>query len=72
MATDDLIELPGTVTDVYPGGLFEVTLENERKVKAYLGGRMRQNKIRVVLGDSVTVGVTPYDLGKGRIVFRHK
>lgn len=72
MATDDLIEMAGTVTHVHPGGVFEVTLENQCKVQAYLGGKLRQNKIRVVLGDSVTVGITPYDLTKGKIVFRHK
>lgn len=72
MATDDLVEVAGIVTDVHPGGVFEVTLENTKKIQAYLGGRLRQNKIRVVLGDSVTVGLTPYDLTRGRIVFRHK
>lgn len=72
MATDDLIEMPGTITDVYPGGMFEVTLANEKRVQAYLSGKMRQHKIRVVLGDSVTVGITPYDLTKARIMFRHK
>lgn len=72
MATDDLIEMPGTVTDVHPGGVFEVTLENSCKINAYLAGKMRQNKIRVVLGDAVTVGISPYDLTKGRIIFRHK
>jgi translation initiation factor IF-1 len=72
MATDDLVEMAGIVTDVHPGGVFEVTLENERKIQAYLGGKLRQHKIRVVLGDAVTVGITPYDLTKGRIMFRHK
>jgi len=72
MATDDLIEMLGVVSDVHPGGVFEVSLENGRKIQAYLSGKMRQHKIRVVLGDSVTVGITPYDLAKGRIMFRHK
>ena len=73
MASDDLIEVEGVVTEVFPAGTFQVTLEqNGVKVTAHLGGKMRQNRIRVVLGDRVRVAVSPYDLSKGRIVYRHK
>ena len=72
MASDDLIELEGTVTRVWPGGLFEVTAEAGATIRAHISGRIRQNKIRVVLHDRVTVEVTPYDLKKGRITYRHK
>ena len=73
MAADDLVELEGEITEVYPAGTFQVTLaQNGAKVTAHLGGKMRQNRIRVVLGDKVRVAITPYDLTKGRIVYRHK
>ena len=72
MASDDLIELEGTVTHVWPGGIFEVTVQNGATVHAHISGKIRQHKIKVVLHDRVTVAVTPYDLKKGRIVFRHK
>ena len=75
MASDDLIEMEGEVTEVFPGGTFEVTIqqgEREHKVHAHLAGRLRRFRIRVVLGDRVTVGVSPYDLSKGRITYRHK
>jgi translation initiation factor IF-1 len=72
MASDDLIELEGTVTHVWPGGIFEVTAEAGVNIMAHISGRIRKNKIRIVLQDRVTVAVTPYDLKKGRIVYRHK
>jgi translation initiation factor IF-1 len=73
MASDDLIEVEGVVTEVFPAGAFQVTLDqNGAKVTAHLGGKMRQHRIRVVLGDRVRVAVSPYDLSKGRIVYRHK
>ena len=72
MASDDLIELEGTVTHVWPGGIFEVTAETGAPIMAHISGRIRKNKIRIVLQDRVTVAVTPYDLKKGRIVYRHK
>ncbi len=72
MAKDDLIEVEGVVSEVFPAGKFEVTLENGSKVVAHLTGKIRQFRIRVVLGDKVTVGLTPYDLTKGRITYRHK
>ncbi len=72
MASDDLIELEGVVKEVYQGGNFLVETDNGHQVKAHLAGRLRRYRIRVVLGDKVTVAVSPYDLGKGRITFRHK
>lgn len=71
MASDDLIEVEGTVIEVFQGGNFKVETELG-EVKAHLAGRLRRYRIRVVLGDKVTVAVSPYDLTKGRITFRHK
>ncbi len=72
MASDDLIELEGVVTEVFPGGSFKVKTDQGHEVQAHLAGRLRRFRIRVVLGDRVTVGVSPYDLSKGRITYRHK
>lgn len=72
MASDDLIEIDGEVVEVFPAGKFLVKTDAGGEVTAHLGGKMRQFKIRVVLGDRVTVQVSPYDLSKGRISFRHK
>ena len=72
MASDDLIEIDGVIKEVYPGGAFLVETDAGSEVNAHLAGKMRRYRIRVVLGDRVTVAVSPYDLTKGRIVFRHK
>lgn len=72
MAADDLIEVEGVITEVFPSGKFMVALDAGRTVMAHLGGKLRQHRIRVVLGDKVTVGLSPYDLTKGRITYRHK
>ena len=72
MASDDLIEIEGVVQEVFPGGAFLVETEAGSKVHAHLAGKLRRYRIRVVLGDKVTVAVSPYDLSKGRIVFRHR
>ena len=72
MASDDLIEIDGIIEEVFPGGSFLVKTDIGTLVTAHLAGKLRQNKIRVVLGDRVRVAVTPYDLTKGRLVFRHK
>ena len=58
--------------EVLPNAMFRVVLENEHEILAHTSGRMRKNRIRVLVGDRVTVEMTPYDLTKGRIVFRHK
>ena len=72
MASDDLIEIEGTIKEVFPGGNFLVQTEAGTDVHAHLAGKLRRYRIRVVLGDRVTVAVSPYDLSKGRIVYRHK
>ena len=72
MAADDLIEMEGTIEEVYPGGTFLVKTEHGNNVQAHLAGKLRRYRIRVVLGDKVTVAVSPYDLTKGRLTFRHK
>ncbi|MDP6933180.1 MAG: translation initiation factor IF-1 [Myxococcota bacterium] len=72
MASDDLIDIEGVVKEVYPGGAFLVETEAGTTVHAHLAGKLRRFRIRVVLGDKVTVAVSPYDLTKGRITFRHK
>ncbi|RME21051.1 MAG: translation initiation factor IF-1 [Deltaproteobacteria bacterium] len=72
MASDDLIPMEGVVTEVFPGGAFLVETEAGTKVHAHLSGKLRRFRIRVVLGDRVTVEVSPYDLTKGRITYRHK
>jgi translation initiation factor IF-1 len=68
----EAIELQGTVTDVLPSAMFRVDLENGHKVLATTAGKMRRFRIRVLAGDRVTVEVSPYDLTRGRITFRHK
>ena len=72
MASDDLIEIDGVVKEVFPGGTFLVQTDAGTEVHAHLAGKLRRFRIRVVLGDRVTVAVSPYDLTKGRITFRHK
>jgi translation initiation factor IF-1 len=66
------IELEGTVTDVLPSAMFRVDLENGHKLLATTAGKMRRFRIRILAGDRVTVEVSPYDLSRGRIIFRHK
>ncbi len=72
MSKEDLIEADGIVTEVLPDAHFRVELDNGHKVMAYTSGRMRKARIRVLTGDRVTVEMTPYDLTKARINFRHK
>jgi translation initiation factor IF-1 len=72
MAREEMIELTGVVDEVLPNTFFRVTLENGHIVTAYACGKMRQRRIRVLAGDRVTVEISPYDLTKGRINFRHK
>lgn len=72
MATEDNIEMEGTVTEVLPNGYFRIKLDNGHVVLAYTSGKMRKNFIRIVLNDRVTVALSPYDLTKGRVIFRTK
>ena len=70
MAKEDHIEMEGTVVETLPNTMFRVELENGHVVIAHISGKMRKNYIRILTGDKVTVQLTPYDLDKGRIVFR--
>jgi translation initiation factor IF-1 len=72
MSKEDLIEFTGIVEELLPNAMFRVKLDNGHIVLAHTAGRMRKNRIRVLAGDKVTVEMTPYDLTKGRIVFRQK
>lgn len=69
---DDKILVEGTVIEALPGTQFKVRLENGHEVLAYLSGKMRKYYIRILLGDKVRVEMSPYDLTRGRIVYRHK
>ena len=72
MSKQDLLEFKGKVTDLLPNAMFRVQLENGHVVTAHTAGKLRKNRIRVLQGDNVTVEMTPYDLTKGRIIFRYK
>ena len=72
MAKQDAIEMEGTVVEVLPNATFRVRVQGGHDVLTTLGGKMRQFRIRVIQGDRVSVEVSPYDLGRGRITFRHK
>ena len=72
MAKEELIEFKGKVLELLPNATFRVQLENGHIIIAYTSGKMRKNRIRVLVGDDVTVEMTPYDLTKGRVIHRHK
>jgi translation initiation factor IF-1 len=72
MPKEELIEFGGEVVEKLPNAMFRVKLENDHEVIARLAGKMRKFRIRVMPGDKVSVEMTPYDLSKGRITFRHK
>lgn len=72
MAKEDQIEMEGTVVDTLPNTMFRVELDNGHVVTAHISGKMRKNYIRILTGDRVVVEMTPYDLTKGRIVYRAK
>lgn len=72
MAKEDAIEMEGIVIENLPNTHFRVQLENGHVVIAHISGRMRKNYIRILMGDKVTVQLTPYDLTKGRIIFRNR
>ena len=71
MAKEELIEMQGVVNEVLPDTRFRVTLENGHELIAYSAGKMRKHHIRILAGDKVTLELSPYDLTKGRIKFRH-
>ena len=70
MAKEEQIEMEGEVIDTLPNTTFKVQLENGHVVIAHISGKMRKNYIRILTGDKVTVELTPYDLSKGRIIYR--
>ena len=72
MAKDELMEFQGTVKELLPNAMFRVLLDNDHEIIAHTAGKMRKFRIRVLAGERVTVEMTPYDLTKGRITFRHK
>jgi len=72
MAKEELLEFNGTVMELLPNAMFRVKLENGHLLIAVTSGKMRKNRIRILVGDVVSVEMTPYDLTKGRIKFRHK
>ena len=71
MAKEDLIEMSGVVAEVLPDARFRVTLDNGHSLVAYTAGRMRKHRIRILAGDKVSLELSPYDLNKGRLTFRH-
>ncbi len=71
MANDELIEMNGVVEEVLPDGRYRVKLENGHGLIAYGGGKLKKNRIRILAGDKVSLELSPYDLSKGRITFRH-
>ena len=70
MTKQDFLEFKGKVTELLPNAMFRVKLENKHEILAHTAGKLRKNRIRVLTGDNVLVEVTPYDLTKGRIIFR--
>ncbi|CAG1005301.1 Translation initiation factor IF-1 [Burkholderiales bacterium] len=71
MAKEELLEMNGVVAEVLPDSRFRVTLDNGHKLIAYSAGKMRKHHIRIIAGDKVSLELSPYDLTKGRITFRH-
>ena len=72
MSKQDMLELEGVVVEALPNAIFQVELENGHKILAHISGKLRMNYIRILPGDKVTVEVSPYDLTKGRIIWRSK
>lgn len=72
MSKSDLIRLSGVVDELLPSAMFRVTLENKHQIIATIAGKLRQNNIRILAGDTVEVEMSPYDLNRGRIVYRTK
>ena len=72
MSKTDVIEVEGVVLEKLPGAMFKVELENKHVVLAHISGKLRMNYIRILPGDKVTIELSPYDLTKGRIIWRDK
>jgi translation initiation factor IF-1 len=71
LSKEDLIEMKGKIEEILPDARYRVLLENGHALVAYTGGKMRKHRIKIIAGDNVTVEMSPYDLTKGRITFRH-
>ena len=71
MAKEELLEMSGVVVEVLPDSRYRVTLDNGHDLVAYSAGKMRKHHIRIIAGDKVSLELSPYDLSKGRITFRH-
>ena len=72
MSKEETLEFEGVVLEILPEARYRVKLENDHEILAYTAGRMRRHRIRTLVGDRVRVEMTPYDLTKGRVIFRHK
>jgi len=72
LSKEDILTLPGTVYEVLPNAMFRVELENKHKIIAYLGGKMRKNDIKIIQGDRVDIEMSPYDMTRGRVIYRRK
>ena len=72
MSKQDMIEIEGTVVEALPNAMFQVEIENGHRVLAHISGKLRMNFIRILPGDKVTIELSPYDLSKGRIIWRDK
>ena len=72
MPKEDVIEVDGVVDEILPGGQFRVRIDEGHIVLVYTAGKMRKNRIRTAVGDRVTVEMTPYDLTRGRLIYRHR
>ena len=72
MAKEELVEFDGLITELLPEGRFRVKLENDHEILAYTAGKMKKHRIRAMVGDRVTVEMTPYDMDRGRITYRHR
>ncbi|HEX2884915.1 translation initiation factor IF-1 [Vineibacter terrae] len=72
MAKEEMVPFEGLVTEILPDARYRVQLDNGRMIIAYTAGKMKKNRIRTLAGDRVTVEMSPYDLDKGRLIFRHK
>ena len=72
MAKEEPLEVEGVIDEILPGGQFRVRIENDLMVLVYTAGKMRKHRIRSMVGDRVTVEMTPYDLTRGRLIFRHR
>jgi translation initiation factor IF-1 len=72
LAKDEAIRMKGVVDEVLPNAMFRVLLPNNHRIIATLGGKMRQHNIQILLGDNVDVEISPYDINRGRVVYRNK